>query len=85
MRTELEYVENPQHKILHEAGDKIEQAYFLNEGMASLVVLTGDGRSVEVAMVDAKESLGSPLAVGLSPWSVSEHYADPRYRSAHRV
>ena len=33
IRADLEYVETPQHKILHEAGDKIEHAYFLNEGM----------------------------------------------------
>jgi CRP-like cAMP-binding protein len=65
IRTNLEYIETPQHEILHEAGDKIEHAYFLNEGMASLVVLTSDGRSVEIAIVGREGIVGAPLAVGL--------------------
>jgi len=61
----LEHVETPQHQILHEAAAKIEHAYFLNEGMASLVVLTTDGRSVEVAIVGHEGIVGTPIAVGL--------------------
>lgn len=61
----LEYVELPHHEILHEAGEKIEHAYFLDEGLASLVVLTSDGRSVEVAIVGREGVVGTPLAVGL--------------------
>lgn len=38
IRADLEYVETPRHQILPEAGDKIQHAYFLNKGMASLVV-----------------------------------------------
>lgn len=55
----------PQY-ILHEAGERIEFAYFLNNGMASLVVLTSDGRSVEVAIVGKEGIVGTPLAVGLN-------------------
>lgn len=62
---DLEYVELPHHEILHEAGEKIEFAYFLIEGLASLVVLTSDGRSVEVAIVGREGVVGTPLAVGL--------------------
>jgi CRP-like cAMP-binding protein len=58
-------MELPQHHILQEAGEKIEFAYFLNDGMASLVVLTSDGRSVEVAIVGKEGIVGTPLAVGL--------------------
>src|SRR6185437_9560145 len=65
LRTELEFVHLPHHHILHEAGERIEFAYFLNEGLASLVVLTSDGRSVEVAIVGHEGVLGTPLAVGL--------------------
>lgn len=61
----LELVELPQRLILHEAGEKIEFAYFPNEGLASLVVLTSDGRSVEVAIVGREGVVGTPLAVGL--------------------
>jgi len=61
----LEFVELPHHEIVHEAGEKISHAYFLNEGLASLVVLTSDGRSVEVAIVGREGVVGTPLAVGL--------------------
>jgi len=65
LRPELELVQLPHHHILHEAGEPIEFAYFLNEGLASLVVLTSDGRSVEVAIVGHEGVVGTPLAVGL--------------------
>ncbi len=65
IRSDLEFVQLPHHHILHEAGEKIEFAYFLNEGLASLVVLTSDGRSVEVAIVGHEGIVGTPLAVGL--------------------
>ena len=65
LRTELEFVQLPHHHILHEAGERLEFAYFLNEGLASLVVLTSDGRSVEVAIVGHEGVVGTPLAVGL--------------------
>ena len=65
IRPDLEFIQTPQQHILHEAGEKIEFAYFLNEGMASLVVLTSDGRSVEVAIVGHEGIVGTPLAVGL--------------------
>lgn len=61
----LEQVRLPHRLILHESGEKIDFAYFLNEGLASLVVLTIDGRSVEVAIVGREGVVGSPLAVGL--------------------
>jgi len=66
IRSHLEYVELPQHRILHEAGEKIEFAYFLVEGLASLVVLTSDGRSVEIAIVGHEGIVGTPLAVGIN-------------------
>ncbi len=50
LRTHLEPVDLPHHLILNEAGDKIHFAYFLNEGMTSLVVVTHDGQSVEVRL-----------------------------------
>jgi len=62
---DLELVQLGPHHILHEAGEKIEFAYFLNQGLASLVVLTSDGRSAEVAIVGHEGVVGTPLAVGL--------------------
>ncbi len=66
IRPHLEPVELPRHHILHDAGDKIQYAYFLNEGLASLVVITSDGRSVEIAIVGREGVIGTPLAVGLN-------------------
>jgi CRP-like cAMP-binding protein len=65
LRPELEFVQLPHHHILHQAGERMEFAYFLNEGLASLVVPTSDGRSVEVAIVGHEGIVGTPLAVGL--------------------
>ena len=65
VRPYLEAVELPHHLILHQPAEKIEFAYFLNEGLASLVVLTRDGRSVEVAIVGKEGMVGTALAVGL--------------------
>jgi CRP-like cAMP-binding protein len=60
----LEYVDLPQHQILHEPGARIDFAYFLNQGLVSLVILTADGKSVEVALVGREGIVGTPLAVG---------------------
>ena len=65
LRPHLQPVELPQHEILHEPGEKIEFTYFLNEGMASLVALSRDGRSVEVGIVGKEGMVGMPLTMGL--------------------
>src|SRR5215475_3686074 len=65
LRPHLEPVELGHREILHEAGEKIRYAYFLNGGLASMVVITSDGRSVEIAMVGKEGIVGTPLAVGL--------------------
>ena len=66
LQEHLEPLDLPPQHILHESGERIEFAYFLNRGMASLVVLTSDGRSVEVAIVGKEGIVGTPLGVGLS-------------------
>jgi CRP-like cAMP-binding protein len=65
IRPYLEPVELPHHLILQQPAEQIEYAYFLNEGLASLVMLTSDGRSVEVAIVGKEGMVGTALAVGL--------------------
>lgn len=65
LRPHLEQVELPHSFILNEAGDKIHSAYFLNEGMTSLVVVTQNGQSVEVGLVGREGMVGMPIAVGL--------------------
>ena len=61
----LEPAELPQYQIMHEPGEKIDFAYFLNEGMTSLVALSADGRSVEVGIVGREGMVGIAIAVGL--------------------
>jgi CRP-like cAMP-binding protein len=65
LRTQLEPIDLPQHLILHEPGEKLDYTYFLNEGMTSLVALSGDGRSVEVGIVGREGMVGMSLTVGL--------------------
>lgn len=65
LRPHLEPVGLPQYKILHEPGAKIDFAYFVNEGMISLVALNHDGRSVEVGIVGKEGMVGMSLMMGL--------------------
>lgn len=65
LRPHLEPTDMPQYKILQEPGERIEYAYFLNDGMASLVALSHDGRSVEVGIVGKEGMVGMSLTAGL--------------------
>ncbi|HZP63495.1 MAG TPA: Crp/Fnr family transcriptional regulator [Terriglobales bacterium] len=68
----LEPFDLRRQQILREPGEKIDFAYFLNSGLCASVVLTTDGRSVEVAVIGKEGVIGSAVAVGLN-------------RSPHRV
>jgi CRP-like cAMP-binding protein len=72
MRPDLTYIDLPHHLSLHEASQKIEFVYFPNGGMVSQVVVTKDGRTVEVGVVGSEGYVGAGLAVGLSRSSVRE-------------
>jgi CRP-like cAMP-binding protein len=72
MRPHLKYVDLPSHLSLHEPTQSIEFVYFLNRGMVSQVVVTKDGRTVEVGVVGNEGYVGAGLAVGLSRSSVRE-------------
>jgi CRP-like cAMP-binding protein len=66
LRPHLEYVSLPNHLVLHEAGGKLEFAYFPNRGLISLVVLMKDGRTAEAGIVGNEGFTGTLAAVGLS-------------------
>jgi CRP-like cAMP-binding protein len=66
LRPHLEYVNLTSHLVLHEAGGKLEFAYFPNRGLISLVVVMKDGRTVEAGVVGNEGFTGAPAAVGLS-------------------
>jgi CRP-like cAMP-binding protein len=72
MRPDLTYVDLPGRLSLHEPTQNIEFVYFPNRGMVSQVVVTKDGRTVEVGVVGSEGYVGAGLAVGLSRSSVRE-------------
>jgi CRP-like cAMP-binding protein len=49
---------------MHEAGEEIKSAYFLNNGMASVLTVLPDGRSVEVGLIGNEGFVGSPVIFG---------------------
>ena len=65
LRQELQYVDLPHHTVLHEPKQKLEFAYFLNEGMVSLVFRTKEGESVEVGVVGKEGFTPIPVIAGL--------------------
>jgi CRP-like cAMP-binding protein len=72
MRRDLSFIDLPDHLSLHEPTQKIEFVYFPNRGMVSQVVVTKDGRTVEVGVVGNEGYVGAGLAAGLSRSSVRE-------------
>jgi len=72
LRFHLEPAELPQYDILHEPGEKIDFAYFLNEGMTYLVALSSDGRDLEVGSAGKEGMVGSrPTATMVAPERLS--------------
>ncbi len=65
LRKDLEFVDLPQHEVLHDPHEKIEFAYFLNSGMASLVFETRDRETVEVGVVGNEGFVPVSAAAGL--------------------
>ena len=72
MRPDLRYIDLPHHLSLHEPTRKIDFVYFPNRGMVSQVVVTTDGRTVEVGVVGNEGYVGAGLAAGLTRSSVRE-------------
>jgi CRP-like cAMP-binding protein len=66
LRSHLEFVELASHRVLHEAGGKLEFVYFPNQGLVSLVVAMKDGKTAEAGIVGNEGFTGIPAAVGLS-------------------
>jgi len=66
LRPHLEYLGLPNHLVLHEAGGKLEFAYFPNRGLISLVVVMKDGKTAEAGIVGNEGFTGTQATVGLS-------------------
>jgi len=66
IRPYLESIDLPQYFVMHEPGQMIEYGFFLNSGMASLVITTRDGKSIEVGVAGKEGMVGTPLGVGMN-------------------
>ena len=64
--SELSSVQLRTHEVLHESGEPIRFAYFLNSGLSSVLSVLSDGKSVEVGLTGKEGFVGLPLVVGLS-------------------
>jgi CRP-like cAMP-binding protein len=66
LRPHLKFLKLPHHYALHEPNEKMRFAYFINRGLASLVVVTKDGRNVEAGVAGCEGFTGTSLLAGLS-------------------
>ena len=81
MFPELEFVLMRTHDVLHEAGETITHGYFVNGGLASVLNVMADGKSVEVGLAGKEGFVGLPLVVGLSsPTRVVAQVAGSAFR-----
>jgi len=65
LRPLLSFQYLPSHTSLHEPGEKLEFVHFPNRGLVSLVVVTREGKTVEVGVVGNEGLVGTPALVGL--------------------
>lgn len=66
LRAHLEPVRLPRGRALFEAGDTVPYVYFLMAGMASLIAVTADDETVQVAMVGAEGVVGVAALLGIN-------------------
>ena len=59
--SKLEEVRLPRNRILYEAGDEMRAAYFLTEGMVSLLAITEDGQTVDICIIGNEGVVGMPI------------------------
>jgi CRP-like cAMP-binding protein len=66
LRPHLEPVELESHRVLHEAHEVLQYAYFPNDGLLSLVVVLAGEKTVEAGIVGKEGLVGIPAIAGLS-------------------
>lgn len=78
----LEFVRLRLHQLMHEAGEVVRSAYFINNGMASVLTVQPGGRSVEVGLIGKEGFVGLPIAFGFktSPLRVVTQADGTAYR-----
>ena len=60
----LEFVRLNLHTVIHEAGEPIKSAYFVNSGLQSVLTVQPDGKSVEVGLIGKEGFVGLPIIDG---------------------
>jgi CRP-like cAMP-binding protein len=65
IRPGLEFLALPHHRVLYEPNRKFDFIYFPNGGLISLVVVMGDGKTVEVGVLGNEGCSGVPSLFGL--------------------
>lgn len=63
--SKLEFVSLPVSEVMNEAGLPIQFVFFLNDGLASILSIMADGKSVEVGLCGNEGFVGIPLIAGL--------------------
>lgn len=62
--SKLEFLQLKSHQLLYEAGQSIKSVYFLNSGLASVLSVMSDGRSVEVGLIGNEGFIGLGIVAG---------------------
>jgi CRP-like cAMP-binding protein len=62
--SKMELVQLPTHTVLNDMAEPIEFVYFVNSGLASILNVMSDGKSVEVGLSGKEGFVGLPLIVG---------------------
>jgi CRP-like cAMP-binding protein len=77
LTAQLEPLSLPQGRVLYEHGQVIDQVYFPDSGMVSLLSTTSEGAIIEVAMVGNEGMLGMPIVWGSAtiPYQVTVQIA----------
>ena len=60
----LEWVDLPVHTVLNQVAKPIEYGYFMNSGLASVLIVLAGGKSVEVGLAGSEGFVGLPLVAG---------------------
>jgi CRP-like cAMP-binding protein len=64
--SKLKFVSLPIRTMLNQVGEPIEFGYFMNDGLASVLSIMGNGKSVEVGLCGREGFVGLPLVAGFS-------------------
>jgi CRP-like cAMP-binding protein len=72
----IELVHLPRNRVLCEAGEALQYAYFLNSGMASFLAITEDGQTIDICMVGSEGFIGDDIIakVGITPCRVMTQF-----------